>query len=337
MSKKLTIAQWLFQWLNTYVKSKNERKTYLCYETTIKMILRHNPSYAYASLDQPTELEMQEMINLLHDCHYAKSTLEKARTVMRQSYETAIRNQLCQHNPALSLHIPPHAKQKVVVALTQEEQNLLEQAAAKDRLGHLVIFYLRTGLRSSELSNLTWSDYFPAEKKIYISKSKTKNGIRYIPLVPEAQSIIESQPKISKFIFTSSTGNPITETVLKKLYLRMRESTGLDFITTHFYRHSFATRLVERGVEYKALSQILGHSDVSFTLKRYTRPDFLFLQDQISLISSKKSYSGLVNDINTQAFHQILTINQNLFSRVQQLEDCIGDLFFKINQALEKY
>ena len=29
MSKKLTIAQWLFQWLNTYVKAKNERKTYL--------------------------------------------------------------------------------------------------------------------------------------------------------------------------------------------------------------------------------------------------------------------------------------------------------------------
>lgn len=141
MSQNVTISNWLVTWLNVYVKAKNQENTYLSYHFTIKMILRHNPSYQITPLNQPTELDMQEMINRLYDCHYSKSTLEKACTVMRQAYEAAIRNQLCTYNPAIALNIPINADKQEVVALTQEEQEMVEAAANQDILGHLVIFF----------------------------------------------------------------------------------------------------------------------------------------------------------------------------------------------------
>lgn len=209
--------------------------------------------------------------------------------------------------------------------MTQEEQEIVEAAAASDPLGHFVIFFLKTGLRASEFYHLTWSDYNPERRTIFISKSKTPQGVRYVPLATEAQAILESQPRISKFIFTSTTGNPITPTVLKKLYARMQKATGLDFITTHVYRHSFATRLVEKGIDYRALSQLLGHADVAFTLQCYAQPDFLFLQDQIALLekSTLKERLSSKEKENSTLLNQLFALQENFHSRLLSVEQAI--------------
>jgi integrase len=58
-------------------------------------------------------------------------------------------------------------------------------------------------------------------------------------------------------------------------------------ITTHAYRHSFATRMVEKKANYKALSTILGHSNVAFTIYQYTDAETKFLLEQIALLEPK--------------------------------------------------
>jgi integrase len=79
---------------------------------------------------------------------------------------------------------------------------------------------------------------------------------------------------------------PITASVLHKLYLRLRRETGVDFLTTHVYRHTFATRALENGMNVKALSRILGHENVAFTMQRYCSPDTKFLQEQMDMLDS---------------------------------------------------
>lgn len=66
--------------------------------------------------------------------------------------------------------------------------------------------------------------------------------------------------------------------------MRLRKRTGIDKITNHVYRHSFATRALERGMNYKALSEILGHTDVAFTLKTYTHVEESYLHSQMKLM-----------------------------------------------------
>lgn len=281
-----TVAGWLNTWLEVYVKGKNKRNTFLCYQHIIKTLLKHQPFLVQCSLKELTEIETQKILNEFAEHGYAKSTLEKVRTVLSQSYIAAIRNQLCSHNPASGTFIPT-SPTKTVPALTAEQQKLVEQAALQDPLGHIVFFFLNTGLRSKELMDLKWEDYSPEKQCIFIRESKTKAGIRCVPLIETAQRILDAQPKISTYIFTSTTKTPLTKTVLKRLYQRIQQKTGLHFVTNHVYRHTFATRLVEHRVDYTALSQLLGHTNVSFTLQRYVHPDEIFLKQQINLLSSQ--------------------------------------------------
>jgi integrase len=153
---------------------------------------------------------------------------------------------------------------------------------------------------------------------IFISKSKTQHGVRYVPLVPEAKEIIEKQPRQGKYIFTSTTGNPITPTVLKKLYARIQKVTGLDFVTTHVYRHSFATRFVEKGGDYKALSKILGHASFSFTLQCYAQPDFVFLEQQMAIMSKQINKNTPDNNV---VVDQLLALHDSFKERLKHLEN----------------
>lgn len=278
-----TMNEWLYDWLDAYVKPNLAEKTYQCYQGTIGRIIKAKPEFVFKNLDEITEIDIQRFINSLA-ATYSKSTLNDIRVVVNQSFRAAVINGVCEKNPISHLSIPKNASIKKVRALTQDEQLLVEEAARRDPLGHIVFFFLLTGLRSDELIHLSWDDYDAVHETICIKKSKTNAGVRIIPLIPEAKEIIDRQVPRCKFIFTNTRKQPLTESSLKKLYLRMRKATGIPWITNHVYRHSFATRLVESGSEYKALSKLLGHKDVAFTLRRYTDADLKFLRQQIYLL-----------------------------------------------------
>lgn len=281
------VKEWLDEWLDVYIKPPCRREnTYLCYRYMINIIDKLRPEIRRLNLEEIDEMYLQKLINQSSD-KYSKSTLKKIRTVFKEAYSVAIRNHRCTDNPALSLVIPEGATEKEIRALTREEELKVMEAAKKDVLGHLAIFMLLTGIRSIELRNLKWGDYNAEKGEIYIRKSKTKNGIRVVPLLAEAQKIIEAQPHYCDFIFTSTIKKPITKTVLRKLYERLRKATGIDIITNHVYRHSFATRAVEKKVDYKALSKILGHKDVAFTLHRYADAETDFLHEQIKMMETE--------------------------------------------------
>jgi len=282
-----TVEEWLNEWLELYVEPCKKENTYLCYKYVVKMILGLRPQSNTELISEFNEMELQKWINTLSK-KYSKSTIKTAIGILERSYKAAIRNHLCLENPASCLTLPD-ASEKTVRALTQNEQKAVEAAAYSDILGHLVLFFLNTGLRSSELMNLKWEDYNKEREEIYVRSSKTKAGIRTVPLLPEAKKIIDAQPHYCDYIFTSTVKRQVTKTVLRKLYTRIREQTGLEFLTNHVYRHSFATRAIESGMDYKALSVILGHTNVAFTLNRYTNAEDTFLREQINLLIGVKA------------------------------------------------
>lgn len=268
-----------------YVKSYKRENTYLSYKYIITMIFKHRPELDTLELTNIDELYLQKLLNEFSS-FYSKSTLKKIKIVFKSAYSAAIRNHKCQNNPALYLEIP-EASEKEIRALTRDEETIVVKAASEDRLGHIAIFLLDTGLRACEIINLKWSDYDPHIKEIYIRKSKSKKGIRIVPLIVEADNIIKSQSHCCDNIFVSTRNSPITKTVLKRLYNRLRKKTGIDMLTNHVYRHSFATRMIEKKADYKALSEILGHSDVDFTINTYTNAETKFLHEQISVLENK--------------------------------------------------
>ena len=284
---QITVETMFEKWLEVYVKPCKRKNTYLCYKNVIIMIKKFCPPIFKRSIEDVKEYDLQKLLNDAAK-KYSKSTLKKMQIVFSAAYKKAILNRICEFNPACCLTIP-EASVKKVRALTREEEIAVRNAAKEDPLGHIAIFFLDTGIRACELIGLEWEAYDPNNHEIFIVKSKSKNGVRTVPLIHEAENIIQKQPHCGKYIFTSTKGNPITKTVLNKLYTRLRKKTGIQIITNHVYRHSFATRMVEHGADYKALSEILGHANVNFTINTYTNAETSFLHEQISVIEDWKS------------------------------------------------
>lgn len=281
-----TVKEWLDEWADVYVKPPCRREnTYQCYKYIISVIVKLRPNICGFTLEEVDELYIQRILNEAASS-YSKSTIKKIKTVFKEAYSKAITNHKCSENPALTLEIP-EASEKYIRPLTRSEQKAVIVAAQKDVLGDIALFFLKTGLRACELRDLKWDDYDKEKREIYIRSSKTKKGIRMIPLTQEAIEIIDRQPHICEYIFTSTIKKPVTKTVERKLYERLRKATGIKIITNHVYRHSFATRAVEKEMSTKALARIMGHKNEAFTLHRYTEAQDEFLHEQMDCMEDK--------------------------------------------------
>lgn len=148
--------------------------------------------------------------------------------------------------------------------------------------GEHILFLLETVLQRFELCNLMWSDFDRVHKIITIQESKTTAGKRIVPLTDLAYQIILMQKKRKghDYIFTCRSHTKLTPSSLERTYMRLRKETGIKILTNHVCRHTFATRLIENGADPKAVSALLGHTSVSFTLDHYVSAlqDFLAVQ-----------------------------------------------------------
>lgn len=193
-----------------------------------------------------------------------------------------------------------------IVVFTNEEINLIKSALLKNRIQALVLLNLGTGLRRGELLALKWSDLSDGYKNLKVQRSikqvkiinadetseyktivqtpKTKSSYRTIPipstLVPilEKHKIMQLQDKIkagssytdTDFIFTTESGSNIDTRNLRRAYERMLKKAGVEYKKFHALRHTYATKLFQKGVPLKTVQKLLGHSDISITANIYT-------------------------------------------------------------------
>lgn len=123
----------------------------------------------------------------------------------------------------------------------------------------LAVFALNTGMRRSEVLNLTWKDVKSDSAEI-TGKGDKK---RVCPLNSTAMGIIQKQPQRSAYVFDLE--NRDVPTLFTKTTERIKRETGIDF-HFHLLRHSFTTTLVEKGVDFITIGSILGHSKMTMSI-----------------------------------------------------------------------
>lgn len=151
-----------------------------------------------------------------------------------------------------------------------------------------ILFY--TGMRLGECLALTWNDLMDnkisitknitrkTENKIYELKSpKTKNSIRTITIDDNLKKILydfkDSEMMTSGFKedwFIFWRLRPLPQTTIDRVKEEAIKKSGVKRIRIHDLRHSFATNLINNGVNIVAVSKALGHSTITQTLNTYT-------------------------------------------------------------------
>lgn len=197
------------------------------------------------------------------------------------------------------MRFPTEREQHEVAVLSRDDQNVLMSYVRNNfsfvNLG--IYICLCCGLRIGEMCALRWDDVDIDQgiisisrtiQRIYISekgeehhtelivdspKSKTSN--RIIPATEELMQIIRPLKRRvvgTDYVLTNSQ-DPIEPRTYRNHFNKLMNKLGISGVKFHGLRHTFATRCIESNCDYKTVSVLLGHSNISTTLNLYVHPD----------------------------------------------------------------
>jgi len=175
-------------------------------------------------------------------------------------------------------------------AAPDEAMELAENAAeaastpwigARD-LAILLLLY-GAGLRVAEALSLT-ARVLPIGTTLRVTGKRSK--MRIVPVVPAVREAIEDYARQCPYpltgdapLFVGARGGPLNADLVRRAVAAARRRLGLpDTLTPHALRHSFATHLLARGADLRALQELLGHASLSST-QIYTAVDAARLLD----------------------------------------------------------
>ncbi len=169
-----------------------------------------------------------------------------------------------------------------------EEMRLLENCP--EWLKEIIVFALNTGLRKDELLSLEWSRVDLERKTILIQK--TKNGKpRTIPLNRIALNVLEkkSGEKVrsikTDYVFMSSHGDKIKICTFAEAFKNVVDKAGVENFRFHDTRHTFCTRLTQKGVDIYKIAKLAGHENIKMT-QRYSHHCPESLRDGVEILES---------------------------------------------------
>ena len=193
---------------------------------------------------------------------------------------------------------PPSSENKVldVLSVTNHRKILNHIQSHFTFMGLGIYISLSTGLRIGEICALKWSDInvtdgiltvnrtieriyiIEGEKKhteLVINTPKTKNSYREIPMNKEVLGMLKPLKKVvnDDYYILTNDERPTEPRTYRNYYKRLMEKLDIPKLKYHGLRHSFATRCIEVGCDYKTVSVLLGHSNISTTLNLYVHPN----------------------------------------------------------------
>ncbi len=299
---KMTLEEFLVDWLENILVNTLKPKSYAIKEYIIKQQIV--PRIGCLQINSIVATDIQQMVNNMIKEGLSYSTIKKAYDTLNQRFKLAISQEQVNKNPTLGVILPKQINKKnSEIRYFSEEQckELIKESRRTQgcnnqnvyRLGELVPFLIYTGLRIGEAIALEWNDIDDKNNTITINKNvvevksketekyvlekqdstKTDSSTRIIPMSNGAKECIKSLKKINgdkKFVFASQTGKYISPSNFSRMFRGIQKALKYETILgVHSLRHTFATLMLNKGIDVKIVSELLGHSNVSVTYNIY--------------------------------------------------------------------
>ena len=299
----ITVSQWIDEYLKIYPPKINPLYT----ASSLVPYNRIRESLGSRLVGSIREIDLQKFANSLDG--YSESTISKQMQVLKKVFAKARKNKLISDDPAEDL-IAPDGESGTHRALTYDEIQLILRCYQKTgNPGLWVMIMLFAGLRRSEMMGLEWSSINMKERTLSVSqvgvisgnqiviqqRTKTKAGLRIIPIADPLYQALSTVPESKRHGFVcksirgqSLTGTAVTRGIERFISIVNRLGTNTPLVQSgkrtdlhpepspvfsfrcHDLRHTFCTLLYDGGVDVKTAAYLLGHSDISVTMKIYT-------------------------------------------------------------------
>jgi site-specific recombinase XerD len=255
----------MHQHLKLKAYSPSTIKTYLNEMSQLLTILKDIPA------DQLTPEHLKRyLVFCFEKLHLKENSLHSRMNAMKFYYEQVLKREKFFWEiprPKKQLQLPKILSETEIGRIFKSIENLKHKA--------IVFAAYSAGLRVSEVVNLKIKDVDSTRMTLFIEKAKGKKD-RIVNLSPLLLDILRSylrqqKPRPAKYLFEGDIpGEPYSIRSAQQIFHDSKRKAGIQKeITFHGLRHSFATHLLEKGVDIRYIKDILGHFDIK-TTERYT-------------------------------------------------------------------
>lgn len=241
--------------------------------------LRVYPSLGSAPFYRVRRVDLQDLVDRHLAAGVAPATIQPMLGALGAVYARALQRDEIEVSPSANVRLPSVRNGRTRFATPKEAAALLAATPDRDRPIWAAAMY--AGLRRGELQALRWQDVDLAGGTLLVARgwnregpTTTKNrGRRRVPIIPDlrehfAAQRLRQEPGVD-LVFGLAQHRPFDADRLLKRADAAWEGAGLERLTLHDCRHTFASLLIDAGANAKALSVTMGHSSISITIDRY--------------------------------------------------------------------
>lgn len=243
------------------------------------------------------EAEVQAFVFQKLEQGLSQKTIKDILIVLKMVLKFGSKNKWIEYQP-FDIQFPTEREKHSVEVLSRTHQKKIMQYIQEHftfrNLG--VYICLCSGMRIGEVCALTWEDMdtdigiikvrrtiqriYTIEEgtrktELILDTPKTKNSIREIPMSKDLLRMLKPIKKIvnNSFYVLTNDAKPTEPRTYRTYYKNLMRELGIPELKFHGLRHSFATRCIESKCDYKTVSVLLGHSNISTTLNLYVHPN----------------------------------------------------------------
>ncbi|MGM9617497.1 tyrosine-type recombinase/integrase [Butyricicoccus sp.] len=311
---KMTVAEWMDEWLSTFCTNSVKPLTYSSYEGIIKNHIK--PSVGSIALQSIKGTHIQKLYNDMTKQGLSAKTVKNVSAVLHKALSVAMKQGFIIGNPCEAAELPKATKHEIQ-PLSDEEIPLFLQAIESDSMKNAYALCLFAGLREAECLGLSWNQVDFEQGRITISqqlqKEKKKGAKYYIAdttksgkprtIEPPAiafeylreEHLAQQQNRLragevwsnpENLVFTNTVGNHLAFSTFYKHFKKIAEKIGRPDARPHDLRHTAATVAIASGSDIKSVQDLLGHATASFTLNVYTHTSEKMMQDTANRMQS---------------------------------------------------
>lgn len=292
MVKEKTINQITEEW-------KEEKKKYVKKSTyaAYQLLIQNHIKPYFGDLYEVNEEKVQQFVFDKLDAGLSEKTIRDIIIVLKMILKFGIKNGYLEYVQIDAKFPSKQEKKDLDVLSNADQKKFMEHLRNNFTFKNLGIFIcLSTGMRIGEICGLRWCDVDTVEgvikvrhtlQRIYIIEGetrhtellldtpKTANSVRDIPMSSELLKMLKSLNKVvnENYYVISNDIKPIEPRTYRNYYKKLCKQLDIPELKFHGLRHSFATRCIESKADYKTVSVLLGHSNISTTLNLYVHPN----------------------------------------------------------------
>ena len=297
---KLTVGDWIHQWMELYLEGKRSPTTMEGYRNQIEKYII--PALGNVYLQDLTPAMVQKWVNQLRQSSprtgkpLSPKTIRNIWLNLSSAMERAVIDELIKKNPCEHTELPSREKYEANVYNQEEIQEFLSAVSGTD-LEVPMLIEICLGLRRGELLGLKWKHIDFEQSRITICENlvevgtelitkspKTRSGIRTLEipsslldkLIQLHRHYLECKLRLGAdfhdgdYVVCKENGEPYKPDSYSLKYRRFIKAHGLKHIRFHDLRHTNATLMLSQGISPKVAQQRLGHADFSTTMNIYS-------------------------------------------------------------------